>query len=72
MLHAPPPKVRYGYKIPEVKASTTNQELSNAYKQIKAYEYQINKIRSLNNEGTFVEQYLLGLFRLKKTEVLLK
>ena len=54
VIYAPSPKVRYGVKIPESKASTTNQELSNAYKQIKSYEYEINRIKAISEPGTYV------------------
>lgn len=35
---------------------TANQELENAYKQIRTYEYEINKLRSISGSGSYVEQ----------------
>ena len=54
IMNAPPPKTRYGVQIPETSSGTMNQELTNAYKQIKVYEYEVNKVKCLKDSGTYV------------------
>lgn len=54
MLNDPAEKTVYGNRLPEINSRATEQELQNAYKQIKTYEYEIKKLRTGSKEGTYV------------------
>lgn len=58
VLCDPAEKTVYGNRLPQISSKATDQQLQNAYKQIKTYEYEINKLRGTSKEGSYVEQYL--------------